>query len=466
MISANPLVSVYITNYNYGAFIKESIESVLNQSLQNFELLIIDDGSTDNSKEIIENYRDHDKVKIIYQQNKGLNITNNIAMRAAKGKYLMRLDADDFLENDALKLMSDVLEENHEIGLIFPDYYYIDASSNRTGEEKRHDFEKDVSLFDQPAHGACTMIKLRFLRDLGGYNESFTCQDGYDLWIKFIMHYKITNINIPLFSYRQHGNNLTSNEHKILNTRKKIKALFVEEHLKAPCVLAIIPVRNTYIGDVNWPLYEIEGKTILERKVELCIQAKHIDEIIISSADKNILDFSIQKFVKYKNITVIERPKKFAGPNQNLSSTVAQALEKIENRSKIFIDSIITLALEYPFVNSDVIDDAVNTQVLFNSDSVLSVRLDNNMYYQHTGHGLKPILDQDKFTKLEREALYKGSGGIILTNRLSFLRTKKLVNGKTSHIVVDQKTAFGVFSNFDFNVFNNIYPFIKESDFL
>ena len=70
------------------------------------------------------------------------------------------------------------------------------------------------------------MIRLENLRMLGGYNESFICQDGYDLWIKFIMHYKVTNINKP-FYYRRHGNNLTGNEERILSTRKKLKRLML-----------------------------------------------------------------------------------------------------------------------------------------------------------------------------------------------------------------------------------------------
>ncbi len=112
MSKEQPLVSVYITNYNYEKFIRTSIASVFQQTLQDFELLIIDDGSTDNSKAIIEEYRDHPKVTIIYQKNKGLNVTNNIAMRASRGKYIMRLDADDFLEPEALGVMYNVLESD------------------------------------------------------------------------------------------------------------------------------------------------------------------------------------------------------------------------------------------------------------------------------------------------------------------------------------------------------------------
>src|SRR5688500_2839903 len=123
----SPLVTIYITNYNYGKFIRKSIESALEQTLHDFELIIIDDGSTDNSKEIIEEYRSNPKVTIVYQKNKGLNITNNIAMRLAKGKYIMRLDADDFLEPSAIEVMSARLEADDSLGLIFPDYYYVNA---------------------------------------------------------------------------------------------------------------------------------------------------------------------------------------------------------------------------------------------------------------------------------------------------------------------------------------------------
>tara|TARA_B100000941_G_C28229963_1_gene411058 strand:+ start:130 stop:612 length:483 start_codon:yes stop_codon:yes gene_type:complete len=159
----SPLISVYITNYNYERFLKKAIDSVLAQSFRDFELLIIDDGSTDDSKKIIESYSSNCKIKIIYQQNKGLNVTNNIAARAAVGKYIIRLDADDYFATNALGRMSKKLEANPELGMVFPNYYYIDENDRIIGEEIRHDFDNDeVSLLDQPAHGACTMIRTDF----------------------------------------------------------------------------------------------------------------------------------------------------------------------------------------------------------------------------------------------------------------------------------------------------------------
>lgn len=454
-MTKNPLVSVYITNYNYGKFIKQSIESVLEQSFQDFELLIIDDGSTDNSKSIIESYSENDKIAIIYQKNKGLNITNNVAMRAANGKYIVRLDADDFLEKEALKEMSEVLEANNELGLIFPDYYYVDTEGNRIGEEKRHNFDKEVSLYDSPAHGACTMIRLSFLKNLGGYNESFTCQDGYDLWIKFITHHKVTNVTKPLFSYRQHGNNLTTNEERILSTRKKIKELYVQENLAIHKTLAVIPVRSSFIDGVNWPLFLVNGKSILEKKIDECLKSKNIKQVIISTSDEEILDYSNKVFAGNDSVSVLERPKKFSGPNETLGRTIEQSIQ-FANKNLFKVEAVMSLSLEYPYLTADTIDDAINTLALFKADSVLSVRPDNRMYYQHSGHSLLPILDQDNFTKQEREAIYKGAGGIALSTAKNFRKNKRIVSGSISHIVVDQKTAFGVFGKFDFMSYSAI----------
>ena len=82
----NPLVTVYITNHNYERYISKSIKSVLNQSMNNYELIIIDDGSKDNSKRIINKFKKNKKIISVFQKNKGLTVSNNLALRLAKGK--------------------------------------------------------------------------------------------------------------------------------------------------------------------------------------------------------------------------------------------------------------------------------------------------------------------------------------------------------------------------------------------
>lgn len=456
------LVSVYITNYNYAEYIEESIESVFNQTFQDFELIIIDDGSTDKSRKIIEEYRKYEKVTIIYQQNKGLNITNNVAMRVSNGKYLMRLDADDYLAETALEDMVTILEKEDTLGLVFPDYFYVDEKGIITGEERRHNFDKEVSLFDQPAHGACTMIRLDFLKKLGGYNESFTCQDGFDLWLKFITHYKVTNINKPLFYYRKHENNLTNNEGKIIKTRRLIKQAFIGENLEKKENLVVIPVRNTIIDGVSWPLYNVNGKTILQKKVNMALNASSTSLVVVISSDKEILAYSEEYFSDNNRILVVERPERMAGYTETLDKSVDLALLKANLTGQKFC-SVMTAALEFPFLSSEILDEMVHTLHLFETDSVLSVRPDNRMYYQHNGHTLIPILDQDKFVKVEREALYKSVGGLMLTSVESFKKYGTIRCGKIGHVIVEESKAFGVFNEFEFELFQLL---CKKKEFM
>lgn len=448
----NPLVTVYITNYNYERFIEQSIQSVFSQSLISWEIIILDDGSTDNSRDILEKYREEEKVTIIYQQNKGLNITNNVAMRVAKGKYLMRLDADDFLHPLALEKMVAPLEADPNLGLVFPDYYYADAEGEIIAEERRHNFEKEVSLYDQPAHGACTMIRLSFLKKVGGYNESFTCQDGYDLWLKFITHYSVSNVNESLFYYRRHGANLTTNEERILNTRREIKKTFLDMESLENSSILIIPLRNQMLNGFSLALDKLYGESLLEKKIDAALKASVVSKVYVISEDFEVKAFCEERYAEEDRLDFILRPKSHAGPNQSLGATVQLAYNHAVESGLPFT-YLLSAAIDFPFVESEVFDDAVNTIALFKSDAVLTVRPDNKTYYQHTGHQLKPILDQDKFTRLEREALYRGSAGVMACTRKSFERNGTINAGAISHVVVDEKTAFGIHSEFDFRIY-------------
>lgn len=441
----SPLISVYITNYNYARFLKKAIDSVLSQSFHDYELLIIDDGSTDDSKNIIEGYASNPKIKIIYQHNKGLNVTNNIAIRAASGKYIIRLDADDHLVSNALEQMSGKLEANHELGMIFPNYYYIDEKDQVIGEEIRHDFDNNkVSLLDQPAHGACTMIRTDFLNEIGGYDESFNCQDGYELWIKFTQRYKVTNLKQPLFYYRKHGANLTSNEEMILQTRAKINQKYINKLQTNNNTLAIIPIRG---GDKDLAFQTINGVNILTAKINMLLRSTYIEKIIVSSPDSRIEKY-ITAYKTKKNVLFHFRNETKARINDNLNATIFDISNKFDNK----VANLAIITLEYPLIRREHIDDAINTMALFGTDSIISVRPDNAIFYQHHGDGLHPILNRDKFTKLEREALFKQLGGITVVRKVAFDESKQMLCGKVGHVVIDQKAGLGLFSNIDFEI--------------
>ena len=441
------LVSVYITNYNYGKYIEQAVESVLQQSLQDFEIIIIDDGSTDDSPKIIQKYAEHPQIKAIFQKNRGLNVTNNIALRVARGKYIMRLDADDFLDENALLVMSNMLEKDPNLGLVFPNYYLADADGRVDSVHQRHNFN-EVSLMDQAAHGACTMIRTEFLKELGGYSENYQCQDGYELWVKFTAKHPVANVATPLFYYRQHGSNLTKNEGRILSTRASINQEYVQQHSERENGIAIIPIRDAGTANHRLAFTKLDNRTFLEHKINAAQAAKNISKVVVSSPDREVGKILGQGNFNQSDILFVPRPREQAQLNIGLVETVQSILQS-EQLSESVFSTFVVLAIEFPFVSAATIDDAINTLFLFNSDSLISVRPDSSLFYQHQGHGMHPILNQDKFTKLEREALYKYTGGISVTRTEVFETTQKIISGTVGHIIVDQKADLGVFSEYD-----------------
>ena len=443
------LVSVYITNYNYGTYLKQAIDSVLNQTIQDFELIIIDDGSTDESRNIIESYRNHPQIKIVFQNNKGLNASNNVALNLAQGKYLIRLDADDIFEPAALGVMSSILEGEQELGLVFPDYYYIDQYGNRIGSHRRHLFDDEVTLYDQPAHGACTMVRRKFLIDLDGYDESFNCQDGYELWVKFISFHKVSNVNRPLFSYRQHDFSLSTNQTNLLQTRKLIKSKFVNKYLKPINTLIIIPVREKSIAGISWPSFNYNGKSILEHKVNMVLQSNSVKKVVITTDNEKLFTSYTDMFKSNNQVDVVSRSREFASLKTSINKTIKLIVDLQEDK----FDAVGLVSLEYPLIDVSVVNEAIDTLNIFKSDSVITVIAGQGPYYRHTGQTLKAILDQDKYTVLEREYLFSGSGGVAISNFDNFSNNEVLISNRVAHVLLDHKHSFGVFSDFDFELF-------------
>jgi len=454
----NSLITVYITNYNYGKFITQAIESVLSQKDVNVELLIIDDGSTDNSKDIIEKYRNIDGITIVYQQNKGLNVTNNIALRLSHGKYIMRLDADDYLEPLALKMLSDALDQDDDLGLVFPDYYIVDKEGNHLETHQRHNFKKEVSLYDQAAHGACTMIRTKFLKELGGYNENYKCQDGYELWVKFVNKYKVTNINKPLFSYRQHGSNLTSNENRILDTRAQINADYIETLEIKNNAIAIIPIRNK--ADKYYKL-KINETSLLDLKINEALETKSIKKIIITCPDIEVKESIDASLLNNEKVDFVLRSEESSRFNTSLDLSISEILKTLDIQGDDSTTALVILDIRFPLLSSIKISDAINTMLLFKADSLISVRSDNGSFFKHDGSGMYPLFENINQNKLERDVLYRHVGGITVSSVSSFLKSKKIINGKVGHMSLDKNSSYIIENKADLEIAQQINKLYK-----
>jgi glycosyltransferase involved in cell wall biosynthesis len=451
MKNTKSLITVYITNYNYGDFIEQSIQSVLNQTYDSYEIIIIDDGSTDNSKEIIQKYERHGNITVIYQENKGLTISNNIAISVARGKYIMRLDADDYLDPNALYLLHNEFEKDETLGMAFGDWYEVDEFNNVIAIERRHNFDKEVSILDQPAHGACTMFRVSFLKEINGYDESLTRQDGYDLWFRFVNSYKIKSINVPIFYYRKHGLNLTSDETKLLNVRSKILEKYGRSKAQSDDILSIIPIRGSEIDVRSQPFLKIGDKNLIDYTIDALKEVKNIKTIIITTPDKNVIDYIQSQYTDTKIICIYRDPP-LARINSNLVETIRHCLlsySGIESIKSFFISTI-----ETPFKRPELLQSAINIKNIFDVDTVVGVRSVKDMLFKHDGNGLISLTNNQSLLRLERDQLHQYVTGFTLCDLRQFLYSNQIFSGKIGHISIDQRSAFTIRSEFDLNLAN------------
>ena len=156
-------ICVYIVSRNYGKFLKKSIGSVLAQTFKHWQLYLINDGSTDSTLKIYNNFKKKNKKKITvlnFKKSIGLQKLSNHVLKNIKTEYILRLDADDWLHECALELMFNEIKKNKNNGLVYSGYYYTNIYGKIIGVENNFDLIKNDNV---PPHGACCLISVKDL---------------------------------------------------------------------------------------------------------------------------------------------------------------------------------------------------------------------------------------------------------------------------------------------------------------
>ncbi len=437
------LITVYITNYNYGRYIDKCIQSILKQTYKNIELIIIDDGSSDNSKENLKKYEKIKKIKIIYQKNKGLNITNNIAIKVSTGRYIIRVDADDWLREDAISSLYKEISKDKKIAIVFSNYYEVNTNGEIQNEYKRYNFDK-VKILDKPAHGACSLIDKKKLLTVGGYNENLNCQDGYDIWFKFISKYKFKHVNKSLFFYRQHSESLSTNKKKILKARSKIYKSITQNQKEFNCI-AVIAVRGPKYDPNSNVFRKLKNKYLIDWTLQQIIKSS-VKKIVIATPDIKVVNYVKRKYIS-KKIVTFKRSDTTAAFNTPIDKIILETYKKYRLQNKKF-DCLMSVSIEAPFRNYYDYDSMINVMKIFKTDAVVAVKQETDNFYKHFGSGLK-ILNDDKKLKLERNEIYRQVGKFYLLGKKLLQSNKTLPEGNIGHIVLDNDSALSLDSRDD-----------------
>ena len=204
-----PKISIIMSVYNCEKYLQYSIDSIINQSFKDFEFIIIDDGSTDNSLKIIEEYQVKDE-RILLIKNKnniGLAASLNKGIKLGKSKYIARQDADDISNIDRLKIQYNFMEKNKKIDILGSNCSFIDLYNRHIfyyDKFSKNNSYKETLLSQQAIfpHGVA-FIRSNTIKKLNGYNENFYYSQDGELWLRAIKNnYKILVLSNILYNYR------------------------------------------------------------------------------------------------------------------------------------------------------------------------------------------------------------------------------------------------------------------------
>ncbi|MBI3058368.1 MAG: glycosyltransferase [Deltaproteobacteria bacterium] len=214
-----PSVSVVIATYNRARFLPETIDSVLGQRFRDFELIVVDDGSTDDTSELLRSYGD--RIRILCQENRGPAAARNLGIRHARGRWILIQDSDDLSTPDHLEALFAFAEKNPDCGMVFANGAYLGGPEHNREtiipkEKSRRLAQQGVRLLDlfekSIVRLQAALLSKTCLETIGGHDESLRICMDLDLAFRIFMRYPVAYLDKVVFLYRKHEGNIGRNQ--------------------------------------------------------------------------------------------------------------------------------------------------------------------------------------------------------------------------------------------------------------
>lgn len=259
MTKPKPLVSVLMPVFNTGKYTEDAIKSILNQSYTDFEFIIVDDGSTDNTAQIISGFQDP-RIKVIQNEiNLGLAASLNNGLALAQGKFIARMDGDDISFPDRFLKQVTYLNQNPKVGVVGAWYQWTDSEGN-PGKIKRFPMDNGVIQWKlivdaQPIAHPVVMMRAEALREINGYKDMRYSQD-YDLFYRLSKNWEFHNLQEVLLLRREHEQRIgkSHTEEQMANTaqtRQEMIQELIGEKVPLKMIMDSFPPHSNGIDDLD-----------------------------------------------------------------------------------------------------------------------------------------------------------------------------------------------------------------------
>ena len=274
-------ISVIVTSYNYELYLEACLRSLINQTFnqKKYEIIVVDDNSKDNTKKILDYFTDIPNIRIFKnKKNLGVAECSNIGIRAALGKYIIRVDADDYVNEEFLYQLHLFYKYNSNFFGVACDYIYVDNNGRKL---------KRVSAEEVPVSCGIMYIKDRLVKH-GLYKKSWRHREEEELRKRVGETYKIKYLSMPLYRYRMHDNNKTKQFQEMGLFKEKLSKNLKIKKI-AGYTIAVIPARKNSIRlkDKNKTL--LWGEPLIVWSIKAAINSAYIDEVYVSSDSIDII---------------------------------------------------------------------------------------------------------------------------------------------------------------------------------
>ena len=250
-----PKISIILPSYNRAPYLAKTIESCLNQTFIDFELIIVDDCSVDNSFDLAKTYASQDlRIRVIKNDtNRKLPASLNIGFAHATGRYLTWTSDDNLYHEKSLEKMVLYLDSMKDIGLVYADYTLIDESANIG---KRIYQESPEFLPIRDCVGPCFLYRADLAKKIGEYNESMFLIEDYEYWLRLGLISKLFHIKESLYFYRTHPGSLTrTRKDDIKKIKNELKKIYSSKYIIAKKHRPINDLYMWFIGDRSFLSY-------------------------------------------------------------------------------------------------------------------------------------------------------------------------------------------------------------------
>ena len=248
-------ISVLMTVYNCDKYLQEAIDSILNQTWSDFEFIIVDDGSTDNSLQILKEYTDP-RIKVItYEENKGVAHARNVGLEQCTSEFVAIMDADDIALPDSLKLQYEYLMEHKEIDGVYAKFRLLDVDGRLLEGERptayyNYKYVKAIMIFENTIANLTAMFRRRIVEEYQlRYDETCKIGSDYRFWIEYLRHGKIVGLDQVVCYYRLRHHSLYNNSS--LSAQKESMRQMIEYNIKRMGFQLLPQEENTLLKVFN-----------------------------------------------------------------------------------------------------------------------------------------------------------------------------------------------------------------------